>query len=124
MSADTCRQALVDLFVQFGGKIIPNIKVTDINLESDQVQLKTESESFPAFHCDKLVVTCGAWVKELMAKTGLNLPLVPIKVDVPYWKVKDEFEGKYNFKQFPAGIYDKGSPQRTIKDTGNYVSSK
>ena len=106
------------MFIDLGGKIIPNVKVTKINLESEKIELKTENEKYSIFNCDKLIVTCGAWMKELMYKTGLNLPLVPIRVDVPYWKVKDEFEGKYNFKHFPAGIYDKGSPQRTIKDAG------
>ena len=29
---------------------------------------------------------------------GIELPLVPIRVEVPYWKIKPEYEGKYHYR--------------------------
>ena len=46
-------------------------------------------------------------MKNLLAKTGLDLPLTPIRVDVPYWSIKPEFKDRYSIDKFPAGIYDK-----------------
>ena len=33
-------------------------------------------------------------------------------------KIRDDYKGKYNYSVFPAGIYDKGPPQRTMKVDG------
>lgn len=68
-----------------------------------------------AFQCQKLIMTCGSWAKDLLADLGLDIPLLPIRVDVPYWKVKDEYKDAYSIDRFPAGIYDKGPPQNTVK---------
>ena len=67
------------------------------------------------YECQKLIMTCGSWAKGLLKDLGLDLPLLPIRVDVPYWKIKDEYKDAYNINRFPAGIYDKGPPQNTVK---------
>merc|ERR1711990_719193 len=61
------------------------------------------------------ILCCGAWASELLKNLNLELPLHPIRVDVPYWKIRDDYKGRYHYSVFPAGIYDKGPPQRTMK---------
>ena len=33
-------------------------------------------------------------------------------------KIRDDYKGRYHYTVFPAGIYDKGPPQRTMKVDG------
>ena len=47
-------------------------------------------------------------MKNLLGNLGLDLPLSPIRVDVPYWEIKEEYRGQYDIENFPAGIYDHG----------------
>ena len=57
-----------------------------------------------------MVLACGAWMKTLLQKLELDLPLTPLRVDVPYWEIKEEYRGRYDIENFPAGFYDHRSP--------------
>ena len=36
-------------------------------------------------------------------------------MDVPYWKIRADYEDSYNISKFPAGIMGKGRCQSTCK---------
>ena len=40
------------------------------------------------FNCLFLVVCPGPWASQILSKLGINLPLIPVKIPVYYWKVK------------------------------------
>ena len=46
-------------------------------------------------------------MKNILSQLDLDLPLTPIRVDVPYWEIKETHSGLYDIDNFPAGIYDK-----------------
>ena len=74
-----------DLYLELGGKLIENTKIVDIKIcENDTVKLVDNQRS--EITCKQLVLCCGAWADGLLKNLNLELPLHPIRVDVPYWK--------------------------------------
>ena len=42
------------------------------------------------------MIAAGPWSAKLLAQTGIELPVVPNRVDVLYWKIEPEFKHVYN----------------------------
>ena len=61
-----------DLFIQYGGQLLDNHKVTDI-IPGDIVTVQTERGN--NFKTKRLILTAGAWTNKLIKLTGLTLPL-------------------------------------------------
>ena len=60
-----------------GAKIIENCAVTEITTENDNlVGVKTKLGSIS---CEKLVLCCGQWTRDLAATVGVNVPLVSVE---------------------------------------------
>ena len=60
-----------------GAKIIENCAVTEITTENDNlVGVKTKLGSIS---CEKLVLCCGQWTRDLAATVGVNVPLVAVE---------------------------------------------
>ena len=79
------REKVGDLFLEHGGKLIENTKIVDIKVgENGTVKLVDNNGS--EITCKQLVLCCGAWAGGLLKNLNLELPLHPIRVDVPYWK--------------------------------------
>ncbi len=62
-------QSYADYFVKNGGKIIIEA-IDDIQVNRDKIVINHHHES------DKLVVALGVWAKPILAKLGLNVPLI------------------------------------------------
>ena len=74
-----------DLYLENGGKLIENTKIVDVKvIENGKVKLIDNHGS--EITCKQLVLCCGAWAGGLLKNLNLELPLHPIRVDVPYWK--------------------------------------
>ena len=85
-----------DLFLKHGGKLIENTKIVDIKVsENDAVRLVDNDGS--EITCKQLILCCGAWAGELLKNLNLELPLHPIRVDVPYWK-RSQAHWRHPFK--------------------------
>ena len=60
-----------------GAKIIENCAVTEIITENENlVGVKTKLGSIS---CEKLVLCCGQWTRDLAATVGVNVPLVSVE---------------------------------------------
>jgi len=120
LNASLCVRTVGDLFLEYGGKLIENTKIVDIKVNADET-IKLIPNQGSEITCKQLVLCCGAWAGGILKNLNLELPLHPIRVDVPYWKIRDDYKGKYHYSVFPAGIYDKGPPQRTMKEDDGSV---
>ena len=74
-----------DLYLENGGKLIENTKIVDIKVIQNGT-LKLIDNHGSEITCKQLVLCCGAWAGGLLKNLNLELPLHPIRVDVPYWK--------------------------------------
>ena len=80
------------------------MKIKSIEHVNSRVTLVAANEL--KFAADRVVLACGSWMKNMLLQLDLDLPLTPIRVDVPYWEVKKSHWGLYDIENFPAGIYD------------------
>lgn len=55
--------------------------VTAIRLASDSVEVATANETYAA---GQIIVTAGAWARRLLAQTGQDLPLVPLRCQLNF----------------------------------------
>ena len=86
-SADTLVIILIkvgDLFIDYGGKLIENTKIVDIKVNENST-IKLVANQGNEITCKQLILCCGAWAGGLLKNLNLELPLPPIRVDVPYW---------------------------------------
>ena len=105
LDASLCVDTIIRRFKKLGGEFITGNKIEKIQQVNDGFQLTATNGS--TFSADRMVLACGAWMKNMLKDLDLDLPLTPIRVDVPYWKVKESHRNRYNIENFPAGIYDK-----------------
>lgn len=64
-----------------GATVKDNTPVQSINILSDSVEIKTESDTYSV---GRLVVTAGSWAKSLLAQTGIDLPLTPLRCQLNF----------------------------------------
>ena len=101
--ADKCIRTLGEYFIKIGGKIRERTKVSKIsNVDSGKIKFIDYFES--EFVFDGLVIAAGPWSSKLLEDTGVSVPAVPNRVDVLYWKVKEEYKQVYNINNFPSGL--------------------
>lgn len=60
--------------------------VTALRLASDSVEVATADETYAA---GQLIVTAGAWAQRLLERTGLELPLVPLRCQLNFMAPAD-----------------------------------
>ncbi|MBN3281483.1 SOX oxidase, partial [Polyodon spathula] len=97
--ADRALKAVQDLFRRLGGVIRDGEKVVDFTPGSP-ITMTTNSG---VYRTKSLVITAGPWAKSLLARTGLQLPLQVLRINVCYWKEK--IPGTYGIgKHFPCFI--------------------
>ena len=67
-----------------GATILEHCRVVEIRpLSSTKTQVVTEQG---IFECEKLIITAGAWVQQLMDQVGLDLGLVVTREQVTYYR--------------------------------------
>ena len=64
-----------EVFQKLGGIFIPSTKIVDVQNYETEVLLR--SNSGDEIVCKKLILTCGAWAKGLLANLGLQESLKP-----------------------------------------------
>uniref|UniRef100_A0A3P9M3A3 Peroxisomal sarcosine oxidase n=1 Tax=Oryzias latipes TaxID=8090 RepID=A0A3P9M3A3_ORYLA len=101
--ADRTLKAVQGQFQKLGGVIRDNEKVTDIKPGS----LVTILTSTGVYRTKRLVITAGPWTNRLLVKTGIELPLEVMKINVCYWREK--VDGSYDVNQkFPCFLQIEG----------------
>lgn len=64
--------ALWQLVRDSGSTALENTKVTQIEAHADSVTVHTENDTYTA---EKLVITAGAWTKQLLAQINIEIPI-------------------------------------------------
>ncbi|KAK6473243.1 peroxisomal sarcosine oxidase-like isoform X1 [Huso huso] len=99
LHADRALKAVQDLFLGLGGVIHDGEKVVDFTPGSP-ITMTTNSGMYRA---QSLVITAGPWAKSVLARTGLQLPLQVLRINVCYWK--ERIPGTYGIgRHFPCFI--------------------
>ena len=69
-----------------GAVIKDHVAVKKIRIHSGSVEVETNDGTFSA---GKLVISAGAWAKSLLAQTGVDLPLVPLRCQLNFMAPAD-----------------------------------
>lgn len=96
-------RAYLKLAEEHGAQFLPNTKVTQINPSDTQVTISTANGD--VFTASNVIITVGAWAKDLLAKTGLQLPLRPIRKTFAWYEADETL---YNVTQFPGFAFQMG----------------
>ena len=84
--ADRAHSALLASAVQAGAVILDNRVVIGLERANGCVHVRTEEEIFAARAC---VVAAGAWSRQLLAAVDVELPVVPTRETITYFRIPD-----------------------------------
>ncbi len=100
LKSEECIRAYSQLAQKHGATIVTEQKVSKIAIHADGVTVKTGNDTY---HADSLIITAGAWAKELLAMTGIHLPLNPVRKTFAWFNVREE---SYDEQVFPAFAFE------------------
>jgi len=97
-------EAYYELAKDAGAEIIGSNRVVQIEPKQDYVEVTTENgEKYTA---NSLILSAGAWAKQILDSLGVNLPLTPIRKTFAWYEAD---EAIYGDDQFPGFAYSNGS---------------
>ena len=99
VAADRAVRALVEAATQRGAEVLEHSEVMELLPKDAGVEVRTEQGTY-AVRC--AVVTAGAWVRPLLAGTGIDVPVIPTRETVAYFDHDNEMS-------LPI-LVDRGSP--------------
>lgn len=104
LKTDKAIASYLQLAQQHGATFKPNTKVLRIETSNEHVTVSTATgETFTATN---LIITVGAWAKDILAGTGLTLPLRPIRKTFAWYEAN---EALYNEHDFPGFAFQMGT---------------
>ncbi|MFB7139157.1 N-methyl-L-tryptophan oxidase [Gottfriedia sp. NPDC056225] len=98
--SEDCIRAYKELYIQEGNSLKTNTPVMDIEIDSNIAIVRTEDAIYTA---DKLVVCAGAWSGKILEKTGVHIPLKPIRKTVGWFECDKML---YDSNSLPAFTID------------------
>lgn len=96
--------AYLQLAEQHSATFLPNTKIVQIEATSDEVRVTTANGDI--FHAANVIVTVGAWAKELLATTGLTLQMQPTRKTFAWYEAD---EALYQSALFPGFAFQLGT---------------
>lgn len=122
--------AHITLAEAHGATVLSENPVYDLIASDGDVTVVTAQGSF---HCDKLVVTAGAWSQGLFGKLGYHLPLTVTKEQVTYYRtphLKDfaigrfpVFQWKDDFSHYGFPVYGEVATKAAIDASGDETTA-
>ncbi|MGC4378521.1 N-methyl-L-tryptophan oxidase [Fictibacillus sp. Mic-4] len=100
--SEECIRSYRQLGLDYGMNLLTNTPVQKIDMHSDGVTIHTSNESYQA---DSVIVSAGAWTGDLFKRTGIELPLQPIRKTVAWFECDEKL---YDFNCFPAFTFHLG----------------
>ncbi|MFM1653216.1 N-methyl-L-tryptophan oxidase [Brevibacillus sp. B_LB10_24] len=94
--SETCLSAYRKLAVQYGAELLPYTSVQQIELHPAGATVRANEA---AYHADALVLSAGAWMKQMLDSLDLELALQPTRKAVAWFEAD---EALYNPEVFPA----------------------
>lgn len=83
LAASRCVWTHLRLAMEGGATVQARTPVTNITIHQNGVEVETARGRYAA---DRLIVTAGAWTKELLSKLGLDLPLIPVRCQLAFFE--------------------------------------
>ncbi|RXI96425.1 N-methyl-L-tryptophan oxidase [Anaerobacillus alkaliphilus] len=106
LKCEECINAYQELAEQHGATILSNRRVKEINIQNDKVTIKTSNQTFNA---NSLVISAGAWTKDLLKMLDLDAPLTPVRKTFAWYEANEQMYSQNHFPAFafetPQGIY-------------------
>jgi len=84
--ADRAYEALLGSAVTSGAVVLGNRRVTGLEPGSASIRVRTDTEVVVARAC---VVAAGAWSRPLLASVGIELPVIPTRETITYFRLPD-----------------------------------
>ena len=84
--ADRAYAALLAAAVEAGTVVLDHRRVTGIERGRGSVRIRTDGEEIVALAC---VVAAGAWARDLLSGVEIELPVVPTRETVTYFRLPD-----------------------------------
>lgn len=97
-------KAYYELAIKEGATIKGNSRVIHINTENERVEIELENGEIHT--ANSVVITVGAWAKQILSDIGLNLPLKPIRKTFAWYEASEEL---YNEKNYPGFAFSNGT---------------
>lgn len=95
LKSEACIEAYRNLAEQHGATVLTNSKVTSLSVHGERVTVNTKDQDFAA---DALVISAGAWSKELLSMLNIDLPLDPVRKTFAWFDSDDLYDDTH----FPA----------------------
>lgn len=103
LKVEDCVRAYRELAVHTGAVIRTNSRVQTI-IPGEQVTVTTVDGV--TFTADHVIVTVGAWAKELLASTGLSLPISPIRKTFAWYEAAETLYDETRYPGFSFMLED------------------
>ena len=86
--ANKCVDALKRTAEKRGAEILDSTRVVQV-IPGSIVQVVTEGNDGTrrVYEANGLVLCAGAWAGDMLKQLNLSLPLTPVRMSVPYWRV-------------------------------------
>ena len=110
--AESAIRAFVDSATAHGAELREETRVVGLAPNDEDVTVETEAE---AFRGRAVVVTAGAWAKELLATSGIDLPVVPTRETVAYFALDEPWP--------PVLVQWEAPPYYALADPGQGIKA-
>ena len=81
--ADRAHSALLEAAEEAGAVVLDELRVTGIEATPHSVRVRTDGDPIDANAC---VVAAGAWSQAILAEIGIELPVVPTRETITYFR--------------------------------------
>lgn len=92
-----------ELAVKAGAEVIGGSRVVGIEPKNDYVEVTTAQGN--TYTADSIVLSVGAWAKQILNSLGVDLPLTPIRKTFAWYEANEVI---YGDKVFPGFAYSSG----------------
>lgn len=104
LRASLCVRTHIRLAQDHGAIVADQTPVTGLTIHAGSVEVTTPNETISA---GKLVITGGAWLKNVLAPTGINLPLYIMRCQPAFFEPAGVDPAQYTGENMPVFIYHK-----------------
>lgn len=104
LKASNCVLAHLRVAQRYGADVLANTPVTGFTIHTDSVEVRTDHALYRA---GALIITAGGWARQLLAATGLNLPLQVMRCQEVYFQPTGPGvnPAAYDASRMPVYIY-------------------
>lgn len=119
IAAEEALRAFISSATSHGGRLYENTKVSHVAVGDEKVEVHSADDTYRA---SSIVVTAGAWAKELLHGVGISLPITPTRETVAYFRIHDDSPQLPRlFEDVTPPVYSGFSPPQNIKAGEHHV---